>query len=242
MQPVCSPAGEQDGGGPVRLPAALSGSWPAPARGIAGAQPCLGAVCGTAMPHNSGGGGGGGNPAPAASSWVFHKPDPSVFKSPRRCPGHSELLGFMPFYFAGLVDKVWSGTPIRDNGCCYHPLTGVPCLRPGPRKGHARQGWPADVAEPLRPRRVCESEPLRRSCPQLKGASSPCCDLGCGASPAPRRLGRGGCALPSGARHATTTAGRTVTAGTGLHGELPLNLSAVSQLDGLLSTFTAGRR
>ena len=141
MQPVCSPAGEQDGGGPVRLPAALSGSWPAPARGIAGAQPCLGAVCGTAMPHNSGGGGGGGNPAPAASSWVFHKPDPSVFKSPRRCPGHSELLGFMPFYFAGLVDKVWSGTPIRDNGCCYHPLTGVPCLRPGPCTGWARLGY-----------------------------------------------------------------------------------------------------
>ena len=27
----------------------------------------------------------------------------------------------------------WSGTPIRDTGCCCHPLTGVPCLRPGPR-------------------------------------------------------------------------------------------------------------
>ena len=30
--------------------------------------------------------------------------------------------------------EVWSGTPIRDTGCCYHPLTGVPCLRPGPRR------------------------------------------------------------------------------------------------------------
>ena len=24
--------------------------------------------------------------------------------------------------------------PIRDSGCCCHPLTGVPCLRPGPRR------------------------------------------------------------------------------------------------------------
>ena len=28
--------------------------------------------------------------------------------------------------------QVWSGTPIRDISCCYHPLTGVPYLRPGP--------------------------------------------------------------------------------------------------------------
>ena len=28
-----------------------------------------------------------------------------------------------------------SGTPIWDTGCCCHPLTGVPYLRPGPRAG-----------------------------------------------------------------------------------------------------------
>ena len=29
---------------------------------------------------------------------------------------------------------VRSGTPIRDTSCCYRPLTGVPCLRFGPRR------------------------------------------------------------------------------------------------------------
>ena len=28
----------------------------------------------------------------------------------------------------------WSGNPIRDTSCCCHPLTGVPYLRPGPRR------------------------------------------------------------------------------------------------------------
>ena len=28
----------------------------------------------------------------------------------------------------------WSKPPIRDTSCCYHTLTGVPCLRPGPRR------------------------------------------------------------------------------------------------------------
>ena len=28
----------------------------------------------------------------------------------------------------------WSRTPIRDISCCCHPLTGVPCLRPGLRR------------------------------------------------------------------------------------------------------------
>ena len=32
--------------------------------------------------------------------------------------------------FAG----AWPGTPIRDTRCRFHPLTGVPCLRPGPRR------------------------------------------------------------------------------------------------------------
>ena len=31
------------------------------------------------------------------------------------------------------ASQVWSGTIIRDISCCYHPLTGVPHLRPGPR-------------------------------------------------------------------------------------------------------------
>ena len=26
----------------------------------------------------------------------------------------------------------WSGTPIRDTGCCFHPLNGVPYLLFGP--------------------------------------------------------------------------------------------------------------
>ena len=29
---------------------------------------------------------------------------------------------------------MWSETPIRDTSCCDHPLTGVPCLRLGPRR------------------------------------------------------------------------------------------------------------
>ena len=29
---------------------------------------------------------------------------------------------------------VWSKPPIRDTSCCCHPLTGVPYLRPGPRR------------------------------------------------------------------------------------------------------------
>ena len=32
---------------------------------------------------------------------------------------------------------VWSGTPIRDTSCCCRPLTGAPCLRPGPRPASA---------------------------------------------------------------------------------------------------------
>ena len=36
--------------------------------------------------------------------------------------------------------QVWSETPIRDNSrCCCHPLTGVPCLRLGPRTDHGVQ-------------------------------------------------------------------------------------------------------
>ena len=38
--------------------------------------------------------------------------------------------------------SVWSGSPIRDANCCYHPLTGVPHLRPGPRRDQQR-GFPA---------------------------------------------------------------------------------------------------
>ena len=34
----------------------------------------------------------------------------------------------------------WSGTPIRDTSCCCHPLTGVPYLRPGPRRRPAHIG------------------------------------------------------------------------------------------------------
>ena len=30
----------------------------------------------------------------------------------------------------------WSLTRIWDTGCCCHPLTDVPCLRPGPRRRH----------------------------------------------------------------------------------------------------------
>ena len=30
--------------------------------------------------------------------------------------------------------KVWSETPNRNTCCCFHPLIGVPCLRPGPRE------------------------------------------------------------------------------------------------------------
>ena len=33
-------------------------------------------------------------------------------------------------------DGAWSGNPIRDTSCCYHPLTDVPYLRPGPRRDH----------------------------------------------------------------------------------------------------------
>ena len=29
---------------------------------------------------------------------------------------------------------MWSENPIRDTSCCDHPLTGVPHLRPGPRR------------------------------------------------------------------------------------------------------------
>ena len=31
-------------------------------------------------------------------------------------------------------DGAWSGTPIRDTSCCFQLLTGVPYLRPGPRR------------------------------------------------------------------------------------------------------------
>ena len=31
-------------------------------------------------------------------------------------------------------ESAWSRTPIRDTSCWCHPLTGVPCLRPGPRR------------------------------------------------------------------------------------------------------------
>ena len=39
-----------------------------------------------------------------------------------------------------LVLCAWSGTLIRDTSCWCHSLTGVPCLRSGPRKGRARRG------------------------------------------------------------------------------------------------------
>ena len=31
-------------------------------------------------------------------------------------------------------DGAWPGAPIRDSSCSCHPLTGVPYLRPGPRR------------------------------------------------------------------------------------------------------------
>ena len=33
-----------------------------------------------------------------------------------------------------LGDPVWSKNPIRGISCCFHQLTGVPYLRPGPRR------------------------------------------------------------------------------------------------------------
>ena len=33
-----------------------------------------------------------------------------------------------------LASGAWSRTSIRDTSCCCHPLTGVPYLRPGPRR------------------------------------------------------------------------------------------------------------
>ena len=43
---------------------------------------------------------------------------------------------------------MWPGTPIWDTSCCFHPLTSVPCLRPGPRRPavhrlslQTRSGW-----------------------------------------------------------------------------------------------------
>ena len=50
---------------------------------------------------------------------------------------------FHRWYFENLksmAGKVWSGTPIRDISCCFHPLNDVPCLRPGPREGHLDHG------------------------------------------------------------------------------------------------------
>ena len=47
---------------------------------------------------------------------------------------------------------VWSGTPIRDASCCCHPLSGVPCLRFGPRRCAGRRGLEAVAV--LRPARL----------------------------------------------------------------------------------------
>ena len=65
--------------------------------------------------------------------------------------GPGRITEFVPLSF--VAAEVWSGTPIWDTSCCSHPLSGVPCLRPGPRRrrcsargccravGPGRRGW-----------------------------------------------------------------------------------------------------
>ena len=48
-------------------------------------------------------------------------------------------------------EGAWSETPIRDTSCCDHPLTGVPYLRPGPRRSLPVRGRRASLAELPRP-------------------------------------------------------------------------------------------
>ena len=46
-------------------------------------------------------------------------------------------------YRTGKAGGAWSETSIRDTSCCCHPLTGVPYLRPGPRRqGEEGAGQP----------------------------------------------------------------------------------------------------
>ena len=54
---------------------------------------------------------------------------------------------------------MWSETPIRDRSCCCHPLTGVPYLRPGPRRPNRR----ADLAGGASVRRGCAGTGSRLS-------------------------------------------------------------------------------
>ena len=59
------------------------------------------------------------------------EPSPTgIIKELRRRLGGADGLGTGPVPGAERVRvMVWSGTPIRDTSCCFHPLTGVPCLR-----------------------------------------------------------------------------------------------------------------
>ena len=57
--------------------------------------------------------------------------------------------------------QVWSETPIRDARCCFHPLTGVPCLRPGPRTAAAT--WA------VRRRQVTAAAQAAQTCAQAPG-------------------------------------------------------------------------
>ena len=55
----------------------------------------------------------------------------------------------------------WPGTPIRDTSCCDHLPTGVPNLRPGPRRGQSA----AAVPQNMRVRQPSErGNGVRRAC------------------------------------------------------------------------------
>ena len=77
----------------------------------------------------------------------------------------SSIKGSPTFASVGLKSGAWSKPPIRDNSCGDQPLTGVPCLRPGPRRDR-----PAHIE--LRRRRICcESAPIQNWCHADAGAN-----------------------------------------------------------------------
>ena len=86
---------------------------------------------------------------PAAKS----SPPPPLFGDPpgaaairHRLPALGVALRHRRGNRAGLDNRVWSGTPIRDIRCCSHPLIGVPYLHPGPPHIGSPERAPANVA------------------------------------------------------------------------------------------------
>ena len=62
----------------------------------------------------------------------------------------------------------WPGTPIQDTSCCYHPLTGVPYLRPGPRR-HPELEPPADQGGARAEARAADRHDRGRECAGDRG-------------------------------------------------------------------------